>query len=176
MKRELENKHIYDRKLAAVCGLFCPSCTLFIGSNGDPKRLEPIAAQYGKKSEEIRCEGCRSDVRFIYCQTCKLDKCAEEKGVDFCGTCHEYPCEELKVFQAAMPHRIELWKSQERIREVGPEKWFEEMIEHYSCPECGTINSTYDLKCRRCGRTPSCEYVSQHREEIAQQLKRMTQG
>jgi predicted RNA-binding Zn-ribbon protein involved in translation (DUF1610 family) len=72
-----------------------------------------------------------------------------------------------------MPHRLELWESQERIRKVGPEKWYSEMLEHFSCPECGTINSAYDLKCRQCGHIPSCEYVAKHREEIAGQLKRL---
>lgn len=173
MKAKPGRKPSYDRKLAAVCGLFCPSCTIYIGSSEDPKRLDPIAGQLGKKPEEIRCEGCRSDVRFLYCRTCKLDKCASERGVEFCGSCDEYPCAELKAFQAAMPHRIELWKSQERIREVGPENWYQEILEHYSCPGCGMINSTYDFKCRGCGHVPSCEYVAQHREEIDEQLKRM---
>jgi hypothetical protein len=173
MKVEPERGHAYDKKLAAVCGLFCPACTIYIGSTEDNERLRPIAAQAGKKPEEIRCEGCRSDVRFIYCQTCKLDKCASEKGVDFCGICSSYPCADLKEFQAAMPHRIDLWENQDRIRQVGPEKWFDEMIERYSCPDCGSINSAYDLKCRKCGRVPSCEYVSRHRDEIAAQFKRM---
>jgi hypothetical protein len=176
MKQKPEKKHTYDRRLAAVCGLFCPACTLFIGSSEDPKRLEPIARQYGKKAEEIRCEGCRSDVRFLYCKTCKMDRCATEKGVEFCGSCKEYPCEEIRTFQAAMPHRIELWKSQERIREVGADKWFNEMIAHYSCPTCGTINSAYDLKCRSCGHMPSCEYVAQHHDEITDQVKKMKLG
>lgn len=62
-----------------------------------------------------------------------------------------------------MPHRIELWKSQERIKEVGYEKWYAEMIEHYSCTECHTLNSAYDIACRKCGRTPSCNYVNLQR-------------
>jgi uncharacterized OB-fold protein len=67
-----------------------------------------------------------------------------------------------------MPHRIELWKSQERIKEVGYEKWYEEMISHYSCSECGTLNSPYDIVCRKCGATPSCSYVNLHKDEIIQ--------
>jgi len=69
-----------------------------------------------------------------------------------------------------MPHRIELWKSQERIKEAGYEKWYMEMIEHYSCSECGTLNSPYDMACRKCGVTPSCKYVSLHKDEIIQQM------
>lgn len=45
-----------------------------------------------------------------------------------------------------------------------------EMLEHYACPQCGTINSAYDMACRKCGNTPSCNYVEANREEI---IKRM---
>jgi hypothetical protein len=69
-----------------------------------------------------------------------------------------------------MPHRIELWKSQDRIKEIGYEKWYAEMIEHYSCTKCGTLNSAYDLKCRKCGEEPSCGYVAKHKKAIEQFL------
>ncbi|RLB27502.1 MAG: hypothetical protein DRG87_11295 [Deltaproteobacteria bacterium] len=57
-----------------------------------------------------------------YCDTCKMSACAQEKGLDFCAECEEYSCSALKEFQAAMPHRIELWQAQVRIKEVGHEK------------------------------------------------------
>ncbi|OPX92819.1 MAG: hypothetical protein A4E59_02926 [Syntrophorhabdus sp. PtaB.Bin027] len=102
-----------------------------------------------------------------------MAQCATEKGIDFCGECAEYPCAELKIFQAQMPHRIEIWQSQERIKEVGFEKWYMEMIEHYSCPECHTINSAYDMSCWKCGKTPSCNYVKLHKDKIAQHLAKI---
>jgi len=80
----------------------------------------------------------------------------------------------LKTFQAQLPHRIELWKSLERIKEAGYETWYAEMIEHYSCPECHTLNSAYDLACRRCGSSPSCAYVRLHKDEIAPHITKMT--
>jgi len=159
-----------DKRLAAVCGLFCPACGVFIGTQEDPEKLKGIAERLQRPVEELKCNGCRAEKRCFYCAGCKKTVCAAEKGVEFCGECAEYPCEELKVFQAELPHRIELWKSQERIKEVGYEKWYAEMTEHYSCPQCGTLNSAYDLACRKCGTTPSCNYVSLHKEEILQQL------
>jgi hypothetical protein len=161
-----------DKKLAAVCGLFCPSCTLFIGSTEDPERLKWLANQFGASIKEVKCHGCRADIRSTYCETCKIAKCAVEKGIDFCGECDEFPCDDLKAFQAQMPHRIELWESHERIREVGWEQWFTEMVERYSCPKCGTINSAYDIACRGCGAVPSCEYVSLHKETIMEHLSK----
>jgi hypothetical protein len=164
----------FDKRLAAVCGLFCPACTVFIGSKEDSERLKVIAERIQRPVEELKCNGCRSQKRCYYCESnCKMAKCAAERGIDFCGACAEYPCEELKVFQAAMPHRIELWKSQERIKEAGYEKWYAEMIEHYSCPTCRTLNSTYDIACRKCGTTPSCHYVALHKDEILRHLAKM---
>lgn len=167
MERADANLSAPDKRRAAVCGLFCPACTIFIGTNEDPERLKRSAERLGRGVDEVQCEGCRSEKRCFYCrEKCKTATCAQERGVDFCGECHEYPCEDLKTFQAEMPHRIELWKSQERIKEVGYEKWYAEMIDHYSCPACGTINSAYDKACRKCGTIPSCAYVRLHQDEI----------
>ncbi len=163
-----------DKRLAAVCGLFCPACTIFIGTREDAERLQVLAERMQKPIEELKCSGCRTETRCFYCrEKCTMAKCASEKGVEFCGECAEYPCEVLRTFQSAMPHRIELWKSHERIRKAGFEKWYEEMIEHYSCPKCGTVNSAYDLKCRKCGASPGSAYVALHKDEIVRQLSRM---
>jgi hypothetical protein len=37
----------------------------------------------------------------------------------------------------------------------------------------GTLNSAYDTVCRKCGTTPSCEYVKQHQPEILRWLENM---
>jgi predicted RNA-binding Zn-ribbon protein involved in translation (DUF1610 family) len=163
-----------DKRLAAVCGLFCPACTVYIGTREDPERLKAIAGRLGRTVEELECHGCRGSKRCFHCESiCVMAKCAANKGVDFCGQCPEYPCSALKTFQAAMPHRIELWKSQERIKEAGYETWYAEMIRHFSCPSCGTVNSVYDLKCRKCGEEPSCAFVREHKEEIVKRSRNM---
>ncbi len=159
-----------DKRLAAVCGLFCPGCSIYIASHEDPERLRKFAEYAQLSAEDIKCEGCRSDRRYPYCKTCKMSACAAEKGLDFCGACEDFPCEDLRTFQAEMPHRIELWANQARIQEAGYETWCAEMLEHYACPKCGTLNSAYDLTCRKCGAEPGCAYVGQHKEEILRQL------
>ena len=163
-----------DKRLAAVCGLFCPSCSLFLGTKEDPERLKMLALRLQRPVEELECHGCRSQKRSFYCKdNCKMTICAAAKGISFCNECLEYPCAELKAFQAEMPHRIELWKSQERIKEIGYEKWYVEMVENYACTECRTINSTYDMACRKCGATPSCKYVKMHKNEIIAYLGKL---
>jgi hypothetical protein len=162
-----------DKQFAAICGLFCPACTVFIGTKEEPDRLKYLAQRMGHSVEEIECSGCRSEKRCFSCESCKITTCAAEKELDFCGECSDYPCEQLKIFQAQMPHRIELWEDQTRIKEVGYEQWYREKIEHYSCPECHTINSAYDISCRKCGATPGSAFVSLHKDEIVQHLSKL---
>lgn len=160
-----------DKRLAAVCGLFCPACHVYIATREDPEKLTELSRRYQKPLEELRCRGCRSEERCFYCETvCFMATCASGKGVEFCGDCAEYPCAGLREFQALAPHRIELWKNHARRKEAGWETWYAEMIEHYSCRRCQTINSAYDLKCRKCGHEPSCEYVGLHNDEIREHL------
>jgi len=160
-----------EKRLAAACGLFCPACTLFIGTAEDPARLAKLAARRNMPVENLQCEGCRAERRGFYCRQCKMIACTTEKGLDFCYECESYPCEELKEFQAQMPHRIELWDSLARIQEKGFEVWFEEKLNHYACPACGILNSAYDLACRRCGHEPGSEYVKRNRAEIERYIK-----
>ncbi|MFW9952429.1 MAG: DUF3795 domain-containing protein [Candidatus Thorarchaeota archaeon] len=160
----------YNKTHAAVCGLFCPACTVFIATQEDPKRLEVLAKQFGTTTEEMKCFGCRSEKRIPYCDTCKIYPCAQKKGVDFCGECDEYPCEEIKTFQAAGAHRFELWEDQVDLKNESVEKWIEKKIKYYSCSDCGTINSAYDFKCRSCGSKSSNQYVTKHGKNIVKFL------
>jgi hypothetical protein len=171
MQKEAKHPGEPDKKSAAVCGLYCEACSWFIASTEDPERLKRLAAQSHYSEAEIKCYGCRSDKRLPYCEKCRMSACASEKGIDFCGECEKYPCADLRQFQSAMPHRIELWVNLERIKSVGYKQWLKETRENYVCPRCRTINSAYDLKCRKCGEEPSCNYVAKHKQAIEQYLK-----
>ena len=161
-----------ERTVAAVCGLFCEACTLYIATKEDPERLKALAQRFGMPPEDMKCHGCRSDIRGPYCQTmCKMSPCAAEKGVDFCSECAEYPCGDLEEFQSLAPHRIELWDDLAFIKDNGYKAWLEEARKKYSCPECGVINSAYDLACRKCGREPGSEYARLHRQAIEEAMK-----
>lgn len=161
------------KKLAAVCGLYCEACTLYIATMEDPQRLRFLAERFQISEEEARCCGCRSDKRGPYCKICKMLACSAERGIDFCVQCEDYPCEELRKFQSERPHRIELWDDLGEIGSDGYENWLKSVRKKYMCPRCGSINSAYDLKCRKCGEDPSCEYVAKHRQAIEQVLKGM---
>lgn len=171
MQKDIEHMGKADKRLAAVCGLYCEACSWFISTREDPERLRRLAAQLHYTEEESRCFGCRSGKRLPYCGNCRIYACAAERGIDFCSRCEEYPCDELRKFQSAMPHRIELRANLDRVKEVGYRQWLLEIRENYACPRCRTLNSAYDLKCRRCGEEPSCRYVARHRNAIEHHLK-----
>ena len=161
-----------EKTVAAVCGLYCEACTLFIATKEDPARLKQLAKRFGLPEEEMKCYGCRSEKRGPYCHTlCKMYDCAMERGIDFCSECTDYPCDNLKQFQSEAPHRIELWDDLTYIKEKGWEVWMKEARAKYSCPKCAAINSAYDLNCRKCGSDPSCGYVAKHRLAIETALK-----
>ncbi len=171
MQKNTDHPEDTDRRLAAVCGLYCGACSWFLATREDPGWLRRLGAQFGYSEDESRCRGCRSDTRLPYCRQCGLSACAAKRGIEFCSQCEEYPCGELRQFQSAMPHRIELWANLERVASAGHGQWLEEIRRRYTCPRCGTVNSAYNLKCRACGREPSCAYVAEHRKTIEDYLR-----
>jgi len=157
-----------------VCGICCATCSVYIASTEEPDKLKWIAQRFNLTEEEVKCEGCRSEKRFHHCKDCTFIACAEKEGVDFCSACSKYPCQELVDFQKQLPHRIELWQHHEEIQAKGWEQWFLESCERYSCPQCATINSAYDLACRRCGQKPASEFIARHGEVIAAHLMKIS--
>ena len=156
-----------DKNLVSVCGLFCPGCGIYYATlEKDEEYLKNIASSMNIPFEEVRCNGCRTETKMAHCKNCFMLKCATDKGLDFCGECTEYPCQEMKEFQSKMPHSVELWTSQDRIKEIGWEKWFIEMVHYYSCKECGCINGWYDFKCRECGNVPGNDFVETNIEKL----------
>ena len=156
--------------IAAVCGLFCSACTFYIGTHEDPQRLEILAARFGVSEEKLRCDGCRSDRRLFYCSDCHMFACAAGRDLEYCGECPDCPCPELEAFVAERPHRADIYRDLTRIAEIGGEAWITEATLRYTCPDCGTLNSAYDIACRKCGRDPSTPYVEEHRDEIVARL------
>jgi hypothetical protein len=125
----------------------------------DAKRLEILARKFNRPVSDMKCEGCRSANVSFYCKTCLFKNCAENRGIDFCGECAEYPCEKLVEFRKQAPHRAQLWESQEILKKEGFEKWFENRKRYHSCSSCNTVNSVYDPVCRNCGKSPLLHFL-----------------
>lgn len=159
-------------EIASVCGLYYGACGIYLATQqNDIEKLTRYAAMLKQPLSETRCEGCRSDRKTAYCNNCFMIKCSREKNLNFCGGCNEYPCEELKNFQRQMPHRAELWKALSRIAEIGAAQWTDEMKAYFSCPECNASNTSYDLKCPKCGHIPGNGFAGNNREAIMAYLE-----
>lgn len=166
MDHQDENKNV-----AASCGLYCRSCSLYIASKEDQARLEMIAKRFNQSPEEIRCHGCHSGKVGNFCSECSIKSCAKSRGLLFCAQCDEFPCDKIKDFQSKAPHRAELWEALDLTNKLSLDYWVSHMDQLYSCEKCGTINSAYDLSCRGCGFSPSNSFVKTHFELIKNHLE-----
>jgi hypothetical protein len=168
-----ENHTATGKNLAAVCGLYCGSCGIYLATQeNDSEKLLQYAIVLNQSFDETLCDGCRAGRKSAHCTImCLFIKCTFEKGIEFCGTCQQFPCKGLADFQLKMPHRIEILESQNRLKEIGLEQWLIEMKENYSCPQCNTVNSAYDLACRKCGYSPGCKFIMRHKKLINNHLQ-----
>ena len=108
----------YIKSRLGPCGLHCGKCFAFV--DGDIKMHssqlkkslgnfdvyaqrfaslldEPGFAKYPEFKEvlnlisSLECKGCRAEKCKLF-KDCKVRGCSEDKGVDFCFQCDEFPC------------------------------------------------------------------------------------
>jgi len=162
------NNNVPDKQTAAVCGLLCKSCGIYIATQeNNTNHLKGIAERLHIPFEQVRCNGCRSSLLSAHCKSCYFRECSEKKEIEFCSECNEYPCLKLKDFQTKMPHRVELFQSLERIKEAGWKKWYVETVTRHSCTKCNALNGWYDFICRSCGNKPSSPFVADNLEILS---------
>jgi hypothetical protein len=87
----------------AYCGLKCNKCHAFIATqNNDIAAIKEIAQRWGQQDnqnysiEDIRCNGCRSNVLNKHCYRCNIRSCGVEKGLQNCGKCDDFICDKLQ--------------------------------------------------------------------------------
>lgn len=91
-------------KIIAYCGLNCSECPAYIATQkNDFVEIKKVAEQWSNeemsfKSEEIYCDGCKSDQRvFSWCNECPTRKCCRNKKLENCAYCEDYSCNNLKL-------------------------------------------------------------------------------
>jgi predicted amidophosphoribosyltransferase len=142
----------FDTVLAA-CGLYCGACYHYRASFYEAERLQEEAAHRGQKPEGFTCQGCRSDVLYIhpFCARCDIRACADNKGIQHCGLCDEFPCERLWAFQGdGRLHHEDILIELVNLRHKIPEAWLAEQEQIWKCA-CGESFSWYQETCHKCG-------------------------
>ena len=167
-----KSRSFSNKELVSACGLYCGACGIYMATQeNDSERILQYAVVLNQTFEETLCDGCGAKRKSLHCsRMCIFINCKQQKGVDFCSECEEFPCKALHEFTSKMPHRIEVIESQTRMKEIGIKNWLFEMKEHFSCAQCKTINSAYHLACRKCGAMPGCKFISLHKNLIEQYL------
>jgi hypothetical protein len=122
------------------CGIYCGACPSFAKT----------------------CKGCGSDDRDQGRRSkwgCRLRVCClEQRGLDLCNQCDEFPCRKhASKLSASHPgdprfgYRRETVANLERVSEIGYDGWLAEQEVRWRCPGCGGRVTFYHYTCTRCG-------------------------
>ena len=134
----------------APCGLHCGKCFAF--NEGDICQLsadlrrslgdfdvyaerfvvmldEPLFAKYSDFKQILnlfsigKCGGCRKEKCIVF-KDCKVRECSENKMVDFCFECPDFPCSNTGFDE----HLQKRWRNiGAKIKEVGVEVYYNEI-------------------------------------------------
>ncbi len=143
------------KELLAPCGLYCGVCAIYIAHRDNnlkfKQKLFPIYKTFAKTVDDIKCTGCLSegDV-FPVCRSCPIKKCSQQKGIEGCYQCDEWPCKFIENFPIAVGKKV-IMRAIPQWRELGTEKWVEAEEKRYHCPQCGNPLFRGAKRCNKCG-------------------------
>jgi len=140
-----------DKNLLSPCGLYCGVCgirTAYL--SGNPGFMASIAKGFGVTQEEVKCDGCHSNNTFIQCKTCPIKSCTQEKSLDGCHHCPDWPCNIVEEFSFEAA-RSQIKRAIPLRRQLGTEKWIEHEMKWFSCKNCGAQLFRGARRCRSCG-------------------------
>jgi len=136
---------IEPKKYVGYCGVYCGGCGMLRGRtiarvaeslrelievykfvHWVPEH-EPI--DFNFKDFKAGIDYFSDSAKGPYCQVpckegggnpfCEVRKCAENRGIEFCFQCTEFPCDKLSLILKEHPDLV-------KIKEIGIEKWVEE--------------------------------------------------
>lgn len=145
MTEEMEYEDILD--ILASCGLNCRKCFAYAG--GEIRvlsaRLQEVLGAFDRYAERFSafrpvfenyppfkellayftqadCDGCRSG-GCKWWPDCGVATCCQQKSVDFCFQCDEFPCEKTN-FDPDLKRR---WiQMNSRMKEIGAQSYYQE--------------------------------------------------
>lgn len=89
----------------AVCGINCSDCAIYraVSDPGLALRIADAISEGGTRVEphQIKCGGCRGPRDEHWSGDCKiLACCSDERRLESCHLCHEFPCAKLTDWAA----------------------------------------------------------------------------
>ncbi|MCK5548010.1 MAG: DUF3795 domain-containing protein [Thermoplasmata archaeon] len=108
-------------KMIGACGLICDGCDIMEATN-NPETARKIVDWFKQelkkdvKPEEIYCSGCKGDRSRHWSDDCWiLQCCVDDKGLEFCYECEDFPCEKLSEWAEQNERYTE---AHERLKEM----------------------------------------------------------
>ena len=99
-------------RMISYCGLYCDECPAYKATlNDDDEMRAKTAAEWSAqfkvelKPENIDCVGCtvKDGAHFHHWTECGIRKCASEHGLENCGHCKGYACDQLAELFKMVP-------------------------------------------------------------------------
>jgi len=146
------------QELLAPCGLYCGVCGVYYATRDDNVKFMERLVDFYKSSnperenitiDKIKCEGCLSDTKSIFCATCSIRSCTREKGYQGCHECDDFPCQHIDNFSIPVGKKVIL-RAIPYWREHGTEKWVRDEEARYVCPECDNKLFRGAKRCNKC--------------------------
>jgi len=140
------------------CGLYCGVCGVYYATRDqNEKFLNKLLGVYqssipgleSKTIDDIKCEGCLSDKRSIFCSSCAIRDCTQQKGFIGCHECDDFPCRHIEEFRIPVGKKVIL-RAIPYWREHGTEKWVVDEEARYICPACGNKIFRGAKSCNKC--------------------------
>ncbi|MFX1337763.1 MAG: DUF3795 domain-containing protein [Promethearchaeota archaeon] len=143
------------KELLAPCGLYCGVCSIYIAHRDNnlkfKEKLMPVYKAFAKTIDDISCTGCLSDgIVFPVCRSCPIKKCSQDKRINGCYQCDDFPCKFIENFPIQVGKKVIL-RAIPTWRKLGTEKWVEEEEKRYHCPECENPLFRGAKRCNKCG-------------------------
>jgi hypothetical protein len=96
-----EGKTFQLKKVFSVCGLECTQCKIYLAPY-NPSIADRLVKMFENmwdnvKSEDFHCSTCRGEISDCWTKECWIRYCCvNEKKLDFCYQCQEFPCKRLE--------------------------------------------------------------------------------
>lgn len=96
-----------NKPMIAVCGIDCATCGIRLAPD-NPEIAERLVKSFQENGliphaepSIFHCDGCRGDRSKHWSENCWILKCCvDDKGLEYCSQCRDFPCNELAEWSA----------------------------------------------------------------------------
>jgi hypothetical protein len=139
-----------NKDLLAPCGLYCGVCSIYYADKHNDERLKvKLSGIYGFKPESLKCDGCLSNRKTAFCESCKIRSCVTTKGISGCHQCSDFPCTNIMNFPFKNATQFML-KSTNYRKGKTDAQWAKWETDNWTCKVCGAPTFRGARRCPKC--------------------------